>query len=108
MDETHDEIIQNGFLSKDIVGEGMQLSSKQEEEFLKILFDKRSYGEEAASCFDPHIGYVFYDIKNKAVAHVTICLSCSNMRTSPRIGAGILGKLGRSKLYNLEEEIFNN
>lgn len=45
------------------------------------LGSKTSYGGGVAACFDPHLGFVFYN-KGKLVAHVTVCLDCNRLHSS--------------------------
>lgn len=45
------------------------------------LGSKKSYGQSVAACFDPHLGFVFYN-KGKMVAHVTICIDCNRLHSS--------------------------
>lgn len=100
------EVIENGKVSNKVVGKGKTLGDKQTEELLKIFKDKSSYGEVVASCFEPHIGYVFYSKKNKVVGHSTICLGCNWMKTTPDIGEFIFSKKGAKRLAQLEKKIF--
>jgi len=93
-------------LSAAVVGEGMTLTKKQEELLLNIYRDKESYGSEFYRCFEPHLGFVFYDAANKIVAHSTVCFQCNWMRTSPDIGAFIFSIKGARSLAQLEGDIF--
>ncbi len=100
------EVIENGKISDKVTGKGKQLEDKEVEELLNIFTDKSTYGEEVASCFEPHVGYVFYGEKNKIVGHSTICLACNWMKTSPNIGEFIFSKKGAKRLAKIEREIF--
>ena len=56
-------------------------------QILKItndLCDKSSYGGDVASCFDPHLGIVFYKT-DKPVAYISICLDCNYLISSIKI-----------------------
>ena len=50
-------------------------------ELMHKLGSKKSYGQSVAACFDPHLGFVFYN-KGKIVAHVTICTGCNRLISS--------------------------
>jgi hypothetical protein len=60
------------------------------------LGDKKSYGDATAACFDPHLGFVYY-LKNKIVAHITVCLDCNRLYSSIDIPAQKQGKVGKGK-----------
>ncbi|MFT4666300.1 MAG: hypothetical protein ACI8YQ_004761 [Polaribacter sp.] len=92
--------------SSAVVGEGVALTKKQEELLLTIYRDKRSYGSEFYRCFDPHLGFIFYDTSDNIVAHSTVCFQCNWMRTSPDIGAFIFSISGARSLAQLEGDIF--
>ncbi len=93
-------------LSSSIVGEGIILTKKQENDLLTIYRDEKSYGSEFYRCFEPHLGFVFYDNSGKIVAHSTVCFQCNWMRTSPDIGAFIFSLSGARSLAKLEGDIF--
>jgi hypothetical protein len=57
------------------------------------LGDKKSYGGVTASCFDPHLGIVYF-LKDKAVANISICLDCNRLRSTVEIKAQKQGKVG--------------
>lgn len=94
-------------LSSTVVGEGVVLTKEQEERLLSIYRDKKSYGSEFYRCFDPHLGFVFYDVSGKVVAHSTVCFLCNWMRTSPDIGATIFSISGARSLAQLEGDLFD-
>ncbi len=60
------------------------------------LESKSSYGGGTASCFDPHLGVVYY-LKNKPVAHISVCLDCNRLQSSIEINAQKQGKNGKGK-----------
>jgi len=57
------------------------------------LGDKKSYGGSTASCFDPHLGIVYF-LSDKAVANISICLDCNRLRSTIDIKAQEQGKVG--------------
>jgi hypothetical protein len=67
----------------------------------KKLGDKRSYGQETAMCFDPHLGIVYY-LKGKIVRHVLVCMDCNTLRADIDIAAQKQNKQGQgNKAYYL-------
>ncbi len=60
------------------------------------LESKKSYGAGTASCFEPHLGIVYY-YKNKPVAHISICMDCNRLESSKDIVAQHQGKNGEGK-----------
>lgn len=60
------------------------------------LGDKKSYGNGAAACFDPHCGFVYF-LNGKAVGQITICLGCNRLYSSIDIPAEKQGKQGQGK-----------
>lgn len=79
------EVIEDGKISSNVTGKGKTLEEKEVEELLNIFNDKSTYGGISASCFKPHVGYVFYNQNNKVSGYATICLACNNMITNPDI-----------------------
>ncbi|PTX61944.1 hypothetical protein C8N46_10341 [Kordia periserrulae] len=54
---------------------------------LKIFLGSvETYGNAKATCYEPHLGIVFYKDK-KVVAHVSICISCNHLASSLEIPA---------------------
>jgi len=101
-------IIDNkNLLSSTVVGEGITLSKEQSDKLLAIYRDKESYGDDFFRCFEPHLGFVFYDVAEKVVAHSTVCFSCNWMQNSPDIGAFIFSVKGARSLSRLEKDIFS-
>lgn len=84
---------EKGQLAKSIKKQ-VVLISKSIKELNSKLEDKRSYGATTASCFDPHVGLVYY-FKEKVVAHISICLDCNRLRSSLDIPAQKQGKVGQ-------------
>lgn len=62
------------------------LNQKQVEQLIKILTDKKTYGEGTAACFNPHMAVVFYDGR-KIVFKADICLGCNYLIPSKEIPA---------------------
>jgi len=62
----------------------------------KKLESRESYGGATASCFDPHLGIVYYS-KNKPIAHLSICMDCNRLRSSRNIPAQNQGKTGKGE-----------
>jgi hypothetical protein len=60
------------------------------------LGDKKSFGKQPASCFEPHCGFVYF-LKDKPVAQITICFSCNRLYSSIVIPAQKQGKQGKGK-----------
>jgi hypothetical protein len=60
------------------------------------LESRKSFGAGTASCFDPHLGIVYY-YKDKPVAHISICMDCNRLSSSKEIPAQNQGKTGEGK-----------
>ena len=86
-----------------IVDKNQQLikSIKKQVELLKPTIDslnnrltnKESYGNITAMCFNPHLGIIYY-LKDKIVAHISVCLDCNVLRSSIDIPAQKQGEAG--------------
>jgi hypothetical protein len=74
----------------------VQLSPAETSRFTSRIGSRRSYGGSTASCFDPHLGFVYY-LNGKSVAHITVCLDCNRLRAVPDIPARKQGKAGSGK-----------
>jgi hypothetical protein len=85
-------IEKNGKLSNSVV-KSAKLDKVTGENFTKLLGQKKSYGSGTASCFDPHLGVVYYSNK-KPIAYVNICLSCNRLHSSLEIANQLQGKQG--------------
>ncbi|MFK7806765.1 MAG: hypothetical protein AB8F74_03090 [Saprospiraceae bacterium] len=94
-------------LSNGVVGEGVVLTKDQETKLLAIYRSEESYGSDFYRCFEPHLGFVFYDENEQIVAHSTVCFLCNWMRTSPDIGGNIFSRKGAQELVELEGDIFD-
>ena len=84
-----------GRLAKSI-SKQVQLDNAETNRLNSKLGSKQSYGGGTASCFDPHLGFVYY-LNEKVVVHVTICLDCNRLRSSIDIPAQKQGKVGKGK-----------
>ena len=58
-----------------------ELNQEQVNKLTNLLGANSTYGEGYASCFDPHLGVVFFD-GSKIVYHASICLDCNQLRSS--------------------------
>lgn len=83
-------IEKNGKLSNSVI-KSTKLDKVTADNFTKLLGQKKSYGNGTASCFDPHLGVVYYS-NNKAIAYVNICLSCNRLHSSLEIANQLQGK----------------
>ncbi len=93
---------ENGGLAKNIIKQ-VKLDKENVMKFNSKLGNKKSYGGATAACFDPHVGFVYY-LKNKIIAHVTICLDCNRLYSSIDIPAQKQGKVGEGKdIYYLSD-----
>jgi len=73
----------NGSLCASVKGPGKRLSKDQATEIFKILNAPASYQTGFAKCFIPRHAVVVYDAKGKAVAQVSICFECHQLRMEP-------------------------
>lgn len=82
------QIVANGQLLpvKKRIFKEKELTKQQVKRLNKIVGDKKSYGQTTAACFDPHFGVVYYN-KNKIVGHVSVCLACNFLKSTPDIPA---------------------
>lgn len=103
----NENVIVDDRLSSNVKDDGIRLSKDQEIELLKIFSDDSTYGDCPTRCFNPSVGYVFYDDKNHVVAHSSVCLSCNWMSTFPDIGGGGFSIKGSMLLEKIEQEILN-
>lgn len=63
-----------------------ELTKEQISKLNKTLGDKKSYGGGTAACFDPHFGVVYFK-ENKIVGHISICMGCNFLESTPDIPA---------------------
>lgn len=71
----------------------VQLNKKTIAALNKRLGQNESYGGAQAACFDPHLGFVYYE-HGKVVAHISICLDCNVLHSSMDIPAQMQRKTG--------------
>ena len=77
-----------------------------------LLGNSSSYGDDIMRCFIPHLAFVYF-LDKKIVFHVSICLTCNNLRPSIDIPAHSTGR-GMTKLFRdflndlLEKYEFSN
>ena len=91
----------DGSLCSSVKGPGKRLSKKQATEILKILNAPESYQTGFAKCFIPHHALVAYDAKGKAVAQVSICFECHQLRMEP--GQPERRSLAKAARYTLQD-----
>lgn len=77
-------IIKNGSLNKRLIVKSITLSKKQIKSITKTIGNKSSYGGSTMSCFDPHLGIVYYK-NGLIVAHINICFECNYLTTYPTL-----------------------
>lgn len=67
------------------------------------LEDKKSFGVGNASCFDPHLGIVYY-LKDEAIAYISICMDCNKLESSKKLDSQKQGKdvVGNKVYYDLD------
>jgi len=68
------------------VKKAVTLNPQQVKSITGILGDPKTYGEPLADCFNPHMGLVFYK-KDVVVLHISICIECSQLKSSMAIPA---------------------
>jgi len=78
-------IVEDGKLAPKI-SKKMELSQEQVNSLTGFLGANETYGGGTASCFDPHMGLVFYE-GEKVVMHVSICMECNRLSASIPIPA---------------------
>lgn len=88
-------IDEKGNLSRTIIKK-VVLDEETTKILSKKLESKESYGGGTASCFEPHLGIVYY-LKSKPIAHVSICLDCNRLSSSKNIPNQNQGKTGNDK-----------
>jgi hypothetical protein len=81
-----------GKLSESVVKQA-ELDKNTIAQLNEKLGSKSSYGKGTFSCFEPHLGIVYY-FKGKVTAFITVCLQCNRLRASVDIPAQNQGKVG--------------
>ena len=69
----------------------VELDSLTTKELVHMLGDSKSYGDDIMRCFIPHLAFIFYR-GTEIVFHVSICLTCNNLRPSIAIPAHTAGR----------------
>ena len=85
-------IEKNGQLTK-MINKQVQLDQITFDRLNKKLGDNKSFGGGTASCFVPHLGFVYYS-GQKVVGHITICMACNRLYSSIEIAVQQQGKVG--------------
>lgn len=94
-EEDYSIINEKGKLAKSVIKE-VTLDRNTITTLNQKLESKQSYGAGTASCFEPHLGIVYY-YKNKPVAHISVCMDCNRLTSSKDISAQHQGKNGEGK-----------
>lgn len=97
-------LVDKGQILKEVkIKKQIQLDKATIERLSAKLCDKKSYGNNHADCFEPHLGIVYY-LQNKIVGHVIICLDCNLLSSSIDIPALKQGEQrhGKDVYYNLD------
>lgn len=77
------EIVNRGFLNKNIK-KSVLLDVATTASLNTKIGDPASYGGQSTWCFDPHLGFVYYE-RGKIVEYISVCLSCNQLRISSGI-----------------------
>ncbi|MFP9113548.1 hypothetical protein ACLI1A_06380 [Flavobacterium sp. RHBU_3] len=83
--EPYPSIIEEGDFNPVVLKQKI-LNTEQVNKLIKSLTTPSSYGGTSASCFDPHLAFLFYK-DNKIVYTIDICLDCNRMSTTTEIPA---------------------
>lgn len=93
-DSEDPSLINNGQISAGVkIRKQAQLDKATIEDLNLKLGDKKSYGNNHADCFEPHLGIVYY-LRNKIVANITVCMDCNLLSSSIDIPASYQGQQG--------------
>jgi len=103
--EGNDAIFENGQFSKMVTGNLKELNAEQTMQLLEFVEDNKSFGGEAAKCFNPRHAFVFYN-EEKPVAHLTICMECGWLKSTPDLGGFAFSRKGKKQLNDLLESIY--
>lgn len=103
-----EKVIEKNKLSINVSNENKKLDSTQVALLTNILNSKSTYGGISASCFEPHLGFVFYGSSNEILAHTTICLACNSLDSTPNIDEGPFSEKGAKRIFEFEKEIFKD
>ena len=103
--EGEDAIFENGKLSNLVIGVEKELNAEQTMELLDFLQDEKAFGGTPAKCFSPHHAFVFYN-DERPVAHLTLCMSCGWLKSTPDLGGYAFSRKGANRLNKLMDSIF--
>lgn len=103
--EREDAIFENGKLSRMVKGKGSELNAEQTMQLLGFIQDGNAFGGFAAKCFNPRHAFVFYD-DDRPVGHLTICMECGWMKSTPDLGGLAFSRKGSIRLKHLIKSIF--
>jgi len=98
-------IVENELLAPTIIRQHA-LNEREATQILRLFSNPSSYGGAPAFCFDPHLGIVLY-YNDSIVAHISICVSCLRLRSSPPIAATSLKKIEIDESYTYDAEGFS-
>ena len=76
-DEIMSILQSNGKLSWS-VKKSNKLDTETAKIFTQLLEEPNSYSSSFATCFEPHLGVIYYYF-NKPIAYIDICLKCNKM-----------------------------
>ena len=103
--EGEDAVFENGKLSKMVMGEQKELNAEQTMQLLEFLQDEKAFGGTPAACFSPRHAFVFYN-DERPVAHLTLCMECGWMKSTPDLGGFAFSRKGRKELDELLDSVF--
>jgi hypothetical protein len=98
----NNSIVNNkGTVNYKLVSKSFRLNKSNQIVFNNSIHQKSSYGKGTASCFDPHLGIVYFS-KGKPIYYLNICFSCNVLRANFDIPNQKQGKQGKGeKAYYL-------
>ena len=75
-------LIEDAINSKpEIIIQSKSMASEVIRQFELGITDSMAYGQSTASCFDPHLGLIYW-IGGKIQASINICLTCNYLKSS--------------------------
>jgi len=86
--EPHSSVIKNSWWKRyaPVILRQKSLNQKQANFLTDFLTSNKTYGGSQASCFEPHLGIVFFQ-KNDIQCVVNVCLDCNYLESSVDIPA---------------------
>ena len=98
-DEEHfNSIIQPNGKFTIVVTDQKELNQNQADNLVSLLTNSATYGEGFASCFIPHLAFVFYN-DLEVVFKVDVCLDCNHLISSSEIPAMKENKINEGTEY---------